>query len=167
MEMMLVVDHEKCTGCRLCEMVCSIKHTGANNPSRSRIHVMKWPMQGFELPMMCLQCKTAPCIPVCTKKALSYDTILTRVNLNHDLCIGCHMCVMTCPFGALGIDITTQRVIKCDLCDGEPACVRVCDPGAIQYLSAKSVELVKKRDAGLKISEMMRKSMGVKPLSDV
>jgi carbon-monoxide dehydrogenase iron sulfur subunit len=77
------------------------------------------------------------------------------------------MCVMTCPFGAMGIDITTQQVIKCDLCDGEPACVRVCDPGAIQYQSAKSIELVKKRDAGLKISEMMRKSMGVKPLSDV
>ncbi len=167
MDMMLVVDHEKCTGCRLCEMVCSIKHTGANNPSRSRIHVMKWPMGGFELPMLCLQCTSAPCIDVCIKKALSYDTTLIRVNLNHDLCIRCHMCVMTCPFGAIGVDITTKQVIKCDLCDGEPACVRVCDPGAIQYLTARSLERIKKQDARQMISEMMRKSMGAKPLTDI
>ena len=50
MEKILVVDHEKCTDCRACEMVCSVKHTGVNNPTRSRIHVIKWPMEGFELP---------------------------------------------------------------------------------------------------------------------
>ena len=28
MEKVLVVDHEKCTGCRLCEMACSVTHAG-------------------------------------------------------------------------------------------------------------------------------------------
>lgn len=158
MERILVVDHEKCTGCRLCEMVCSVKHTGMSNPSRSRIHVIKWPMEGFELPMLCQQCEEAPCIAVCPKDALSRDPALGRVTLNYDLCIGCKMCVIACPFGGMGIDTVARQVIKCDLCDGDPACVRFCDPGALQFVPASSVNLVKKRDAGLKLSEVMRKS---------
>ncbi|MCL4489385.1 MAG: 4Fe-4S dicluster domain-containing protein [Chloroflexi bacterium] len=158
MEKILVVDHEKCTGCRLCEMVCSVKHVGVNNPARSRIHVIKWPREGFELPMLCQQCEKAPCISVCPKGALSRDPLLARVTLNYDLCIGCKMCVVACPFGGMGVDVVAHQVIKCDQCDGDPTCVRFCNPGALQFLPASSVNLNKKRDAGLKFSEVMRKS---------
>jgi Fe-S-cluster-containing hydrogenase component 2 len=58
----------------------------------------------------------------------------------------------------MGIDAVSRQVIKCDLCDGDPVCVRFCDPGALQFLAASSVNLVKKRDAGLKLSEVMKKS---------
>ena len=159
MEMILVVDHEKCTGCRLCEMVCSVRHTGVNNPTRSRIHVIKWPREGFELPMLCQQCEEAPCIAVCPKDALSRDLVLGRVMLNYDLCIGCKMCVIACPFGGMGIDTVIQQVIKCDLCDGDPACVRFCGSGALQFVPANRVNLMKKRDAGWKFSELMKKSL--------
>jgi Fe-S-cluster-containing hydrogenase component 2 len=162
MEKVLVVDHVKCTGCRLCEMVCSVKHTGANNPSRSRIHVVKWPLEGFELPMLCQQCEVAPCIAVCPREALSQDPILGRVALDYDLCIGCKLCVVACPFGGLGLDTVTRRVIKCDLCDGDPMCVRFCDPGALQFIAASSVNLMKKRDAGRKLSEVMKQSFAVR-----
>ena len=37
----LYIDHEKCTGCRLCELVCAVKHYGISNPERARIKVMK------------------------------------------------------------------------------------------------------------------------------
>ena len=158
MEKILVVDHEKCTGCRLCEMVCSVKHAGVNSPSRSRIHVIKWPLEGFELPMLCQQCEEAPCIAVCPKDALSRDTALGRVTIDYDLCIGCKMCVIACPFGGMGIDIVARQVIKCDLCDGDPTCVRFCDAGALQFVPASSVSLMKKRDAGLKLSEVMKKT---------
>jgi len=158
MEKILVVDHEKCTGCRLCEMVCSVKHTGVSNPARSRIHVIKWPLQGFELPMLCQQCEEAPCVAVCPKGALSRDAALGRVALDYDLCIGCKMCVIACPFGGMGIDVAARQVIKCDLCDGDPTCVRFCDPGALQFVPASSVNLRKKRDAGQKLSEVMKKA---------
>jgi carbon-monoxide dehydrogenase iron sulfur subunit len=158
MEKILVVDHERCTGCRLCEMVCSVKHAGVSNPSRSRIHVIKWPLEGFELPMLCQQCEDAPCIAVCPKDALSRDLVLGRVVLNYDVCIGCKMCVIACPFGGMGIDSVARQVIKCDLCDGDPSCVRCCQPGALQFLPASSVNLAKKRSAGLRFSEVMRKS---------
>jgi Fe-S-cluster-containing hydrogenase component 2 len=156
--MALVVDHEKCTGCRLCEIVCSVKHTGASNPSRSRIHVIKWPMEGLELPMLCQQCEDAPCIAVCPRDALSRDDALGRVVLNDDLCIGCKLCVTACPFGGMGIDAVARRVVKCDLCDGDPACVRFCDPGALQFVPASEVSLRKKRDAGLRLSDVMRRA---------
>jgi len=162
MEMILVVDHEKCTGCRLCEMVCSVRHTGVNNPTRSRIHVIKWPKEGFELPMLCQQCEEAPCIAVCPKDALSRDLVLGRVMLNYDLCIGCKMCVIACPFGGMGIDTVVQQVIKCDLCEGDPACVQFCGSGALQFVPANRVNLMKKRDAGWKFSELMKKSLEAK-----
>jgi carbon-monoxide dehydrogenase iron sulfur subunit len=60
----------------------SVKHTGVSDPARSRIYVIKWPMEGFELPMLCQQCEDAPCIPVCPQDALSRDPILGRVTLN-------------------------------------------------------------------------------------
>jgi carbon-monoxide dehydrogenase iron sulfur subunit len=158
MERILVVDHEKCTGCRLCEMVCSTKHTGVNSPGRSRIHVIKWQFEGFELPMLCQQCEEAPCIAVCPKDALSRDSRLGRVALDYDLCIGCKMCVTACPFGGMGIDAVARQVIKCDLCDGDPACVRFCDPGALEFVPITSVHMKKKRDAGRKLSEVMKKA---------
>jgi carbon-monoxide dehydrogenase iron sulfur subunit len=161
-EKILVVDHEKCTGCRLCETVCSVKHTGVSNPSRSRIHVIKWPWEGFELPMLCQQCEEAPCIAVCPKNALSQDSSLGRVALNYDLCIGCKMCVTACPFGGMGIDVVARQVVKCDLCDGDPTCVRFCEPGALQFVPASSVNLMKKRDAGRKLSEVMGRSLSVR-----
>jgi Fe-S-cluster-containing hydrogenase component 2 len=143
-------------------MVCSVKHTGMSSPSRSRVHVIKWPMEGFELPMLCQQCEDAPCIAVCPTDALSHDAALGRVALNYDLCIGCKMCVTACPFGGMGIDAVARQVIKCDLCDGDPTCVRFCYPGALQFVPASSVSLMKKRDAGAKLSEVMKKAFAAR-----
>jgi carbon-monoxide dehydrogenase iron sulfur subunit len=61
------------------------------------------------------------------------------------------MCVTACLFDGMGIDVVARQVVKCDLCDGDPTCVRFCDAGA-------SVNLIEKRDAGLKLSEVMRRS---------
>jgi Fe-S-cluster-containing dehydrogenase component len=79
------------------------------------------------------------------------------VALDYALCIGCKVCVTACPFGGMGIDTVTRQVIKCDLCGGDPACVRFCHPGALQFVPASSVSLMKKRNAGLKLFEVMAK----------
>jgi len=156
MAKMIIVDQERCTGCRLCELVCAVSHTGVSNPARSRINVIKWESAGFYLPMLCQQCETAACMAVCPKDALSRDEALGRVVINYDLCIGCKMCVMACPFGGMGIDIE-GKLIKCDLCDGDPQCVKFCDPKAIDYVDASTVDLRKKRSAGERLSELMRR----------
>ena len=51
----LYIDYEKCTGCRLCELVCAVKHYGISNPARARIKVMKWEQEGVYVPMSCQQ----------------------------------------------------------------------------------------------------------------
>jgi len=157
MQKVILIDQDKCTGCRLCEMVCSVKHEGVSNPSRARISIIKWFMEGFFMPMLCQQCMEAPCVSVCPKDALSRDDELGTVKLDYDLCIGCKMCVTACPFGGMGIDTVTNKVIKCDLCDGDPQCVRFCFPGALQYVEANAVNLRKKREAATKLADLMSK----------
>src|SRR4030042_6394527 len=114
MAKVLFINYEKCTGCRQCELVCSVQHTGASNPSRANIHVVKWEHEGFYLPVVCQQCVDAPCLNVCPKKAISREEDSNRVIIDYDRCIGCRACVVACPFGAMGFDSIDQKVIKCD-----------------------------------------------------
>lgn len=157
MPKILVVDATKCTGCRICEMVCSVKKEGVINPSRARIQVIKWEPISFDMPMVCPQCQDAPCAAVCPVNALSRDTASGIVNLSQDLCIGCKACVAVCPFGAIGIDTKADKVIKCDLCQGDPTCVKFCDTGAIQYIDATTLNLRKKREAAEKFSDLLQR----------
>ncbi len=156
----LVVDHEKCTGCRQCELVCSVFHHGVSNPSLSRINVIKWENVGFYFPMLCQHCEEAACMSVCPKGAIYRDEELNRVMVNYDLCIGCKMCVTACPFGAMGINVKEKKVIKCDYCDGDPKCVAFCETKAVDYIDAERANLKKKREAVLKYSELMRRFVG-------
>jgi len=157
MAKVLVIDYEKCTGCRLCEQVCSVKHEGVSNPARSRIKIVKWEQEGRYVPIGCQQCESAPCMAVCPVKAISRDETLNRVMVDYDVCIGCRMCVAICPFGAMLFDILAKRVIKCDLCDGDPLCVKFCDVDAIQYVDASEQGTTKRVVAADKYSGIMQK----------
>lgn len=157
MTKMLILDFEKCAGCRLCEVVCSVKHTGRSNPARANVHVVRWDEEGFFLPMRCLQCEVPACEAVCPRKAIHQDEELGRVVVNYDLCIGCKSCIIACPFGAMGFDIALKKVIKCDMCEGNPLCVKFCPFGAIEYVDADTVNFNKMRDAALKFADSITK----------
>mmetsp|Transcript_6262 Transcript_6262/g.3509 ORF Transcript_6262/g.3509 Transcript_6262/m.3509 type:complete len:161 (-) Transcript_6262:675-1157(-) len=152
-----IVDSERCTGCRLCEIICSVKHTGVSNPARSSIHIIKWDNEGFYLPMLCQHCQDAACMAICPKGAISRDDDIGRIMINYDLCMGCKMCISACPFGAMGFDAKEEKVFKCDLCDGNPQCVRFCDMKAIDYVNVAKVQTSKMREAAEHYSELMRK----------
>ena len=157
MAKVLMLDYEKCTGCRLCELVCSVKHEGVSNPARSRLKIVKWEMEGRYIPMSCQQCESAPCQAVCPVKAVSRDGNLDRVMVDYDICIGCRICVAACPFGGIAFDSLAKRVIKCDLCDGDPQCARFCETGAILYVDAGVVSTVKQRAAAEKFPGIIQK----------
>ena len=158
MSKMVFVDHAKCTVCRLCEIACSLNKNGVVNPTRSRINVIKWEAVCAETPMLCRQCESAPCMAVCPVKAIVHEEDPDRVTVDYDLCIGCKLCVMVCPFGAMGFDTVEKKVIKCDLCDGDPACVRFCETKALQYVDYTKVNTDKMREAAENLSELIRKS---------
>ena len=135
MEKVLVIDAAKCTGCRICEQVCSVQHEGTVNPYRARIRVLKWELEGQVMPMVCRQCDDPPCETICPMGAVAKDASTGLVSVDYDKCIGCRMCISACPFGAMDYDLIGKKVMKCDLCDGDPQCARFCDAKAIRFES--------------------------------
>ena len=152
MAKVLQINYQKCTGCRLCELVCAVFHDGKSNPARSRIKVMKWESEGLYIPMSCNHCQDAPCVNACPVKAIYRDEELGSVIVDYDICIGCRTCVTVCPFGAMSYNTIDNKVFKCDLCDGDPQCVRFCDEDAIEYVDATDVSVDKKREAAERLS---------------
>ena len=157
----LVLDANRCTGCRICELACSFQHDRNFNPRKSRIEVLKREKIGIFVPTVCLHCGKAPCLEACPSGAIYRDEKLGAVLINYDLCIKCHMCAIACPFGAISIEEKTLDPLKCDLCDGEPQCALRCPTGAIKFLSGDRVGHEKRRDS----SDRLIKAMSPPPAS--
>ena len=129
----LIIDAEKCSGCRACETYCSLKHEQICNPAKERVHVVKWEQEGIFVPVNCQRCDTPACEMTCPKQATFRNYATGAMEIDTYRCIGCLSCVFACPFGATFVDPADGRVLKCDLCDGDPTCVKVCPTGALTY----------------------------------
>jgi Fe-S-cluster-containing dehydrogenase component len=129
----LVINPAKCTGCKQCEMACSYENEGEFNVSKSRIRVFDFHEQGRMVPYTCTQCAEAWCQQACPVNAITTDAA-TGVKIVHEnLCVGCKVCTIACPFGTVNYNHSTGKVIKCDLCQGNPACADACPTGAITF----------------------------------
>ena len=133
---MLVVEAERCTGCGLCEMACSLQHQGVCSPALSRIQVLRREELGLSLPVVCMQCTDAPCAAVCPVGAIARDPASGAWLIQEALCIGCRLCIAACPLGAISFApaATEGQVLKCDLCGGDPRCVRFCGTQALGWV---------------------------------
>ncbi|MEW6660906.1 MAG: 4Fe-4S dicluster domain-containing protein [Bacillota bacterium] len=82
---------------------------------------------------MCRHCEEAPCVAACMAGALYYSS-KGLILQNSEQCVGCGMCVMVCPFGAIRLDPTSHRSRKCQGCMDfpEPPCITACNPKALQ-----------------------------------
>jgi anaerobic carbon-monoxide dehydrogenase iron sulfur subunit len=142
----LVIDSEKCTGCRKCEQVCSVFHTGTYDPLRSRMKVLKWDHIGYYLPVSCQNCDEAACAEVCPSRACKRNPELDVTTIDRKICIGCKSCVLACPFGVPTFDKTEGISIKCDYCDGDPQCVAYCEAGALSFIEPQDISAMKVGD---------------------
>jgi len=158
MQKILVIDWEKCNGCRLCEVVCSVKHEGKADPLLSRINIAEWETKGINVPIVCHQCEDAPCVSACPTNARFREEDPGRVIVNYDRCIVCRTCMVACPFGAINFDPYDKKVISCDLCDGEPLCALFCEPGAIKYVEVTAANEESQRKAAEKMIESVHPS---------
>jgi len=157
-EKIILIDPEKCTGCRICEIVCSLTKEGVVNPTKARIQVVKVETASLSIPVLCQQCYDAPCIAMCPVGALSRDATAEIVNHDRDLCIGCKSCAIVCPFGAIGIDTEAEKVFKCDLCGGQPTCVKFCETKALEFVEVSTMSLKQKRKGISKYTELVQRN---------
>lgn len=129
------VNPEGCTGCRMCEMVCSLHRFGECNPERSVIRVLRHEGQGLAepVPVVCQHCDTPACMDVCPLEAIAKDMNTGLVTIDPDTCTGCGECVTACPAGCIFLDAHKDKAMVCDLCGDEPMCIRMCHSGSLQF----------------------------------
>ena len=70
----------------------------------------------------------------CPVEAIVYNTDTGSMDIINDVCVGCKVCTIACPFGTVNYNLDTGKVIKCDLCGGDPACAKACPTDAITYV---------------------------------
>jgi Fe-S-cluster-containing dehydrogenase component len=140
----VVSDPEKCSGCSLCEYICSMVNEKTFNPHKSSIRVIsRGPLANMAV--SCRKCKDPVCVVACPKKALSQEENTGIIRVNEHACIGCGWCIGACSFGALNLHPDKKIAYTCNSCadtnncEDEPQCVQWCTEGALQYVTAETL----------------------------
>jgi len=130
MDKAIVPVFEVCSGCRICEIACSISHFDRINPMKSRITIVKKGLEN-DLAVVCnqgLKCNEE-CVDSCPVEAIKRENGILKIIKEE--CTGCEACVEACPYNA--IKMVEEIAIKCDLCEGDPNCVKFCPLHAIKF----------------------------------
>jgi Fe-S-cluster-containing hydrogenase component 2 len=146
-------DPERCTGCRLCELVCSFKKHRVFSRQLSDIKVETREDLALNVPMKCMQCDDPPCIRACCTRALSQEEKTGAILIESDRCILCKACIVACPFGSISLigGSDTLRISVCDLCSGQPECIDMCRSGAISYVDETDINRKKRELTFLRV----------------
>lgn len=131
-----LIDKSKCAGCKNCELACVMSHKKNPLPvmtsdsdetvqARNKIQI---DASGSLFPEFCRHCDEPACVEACISGALTkgQDGLVT---CDRETCIGCFMCVMSCPYGMARPDVKNgTHMVKCDGCRGREsmACVDAC-----------------------------------------
>lgn len=124
-------EFERCIRCQGCEVACQREHSGHGNVNVVLVQ------DRFAVPIACRHCDPAPCALACPNDALEGDGI--EVKLDAEKCTGCKLCLLACPFGAMGFNSISKKAAKCDLCAArrtagkKPACVLTCPCRALEF----------------------------------
>jgi len=132
----VISDLEKCTGCQVCEYVCSAVKEKGFNPTISRIRTLRTE-PSFNMASACRLCDDAPCVVACPTKALSKDEETGVIKVNEDKCKGCSWCIEKCEYGAIALHPVKGTVVICDLCGGDPKCISYCPREALHLATSE------------------------------
>ena len=146
-ETTIVYDAQLCTGCRYCEVVCAVWHCGRIEVSRSRIRILFREDGTTEryAAVNCQHCDDPICAAVCPSEALQKDERTGWVMPNASKCVGCELCVLSCPLAVPCFDAELKVVVKCDFCLGDPQCVRHCSSGALRIYPREEAVRINRR----------------------
>ncbi len=117
------INVDKCNGCRACEVICSAFHSNpkysSNNPSRSRIRVIRDPLADIFVPVYAGEYAVAEC-------AGRDKYTIDGKEYNE-----CAFCRASCPSRDLFKEPDSGLPLKCDMCESDPTlkaplCVTWC-----------------------------------------
>lgn len=132
----IIADVGRCSGCRICEMVCSFNKENEFSSSTSKITVIKEDKFGLDLPIVCWHCNQCPAIEKCPQEALERDKE-GRIFVNEEKCVGCRKCIEACIIGAIKLHPEKKVPQICDQCNGSPLCVQKCPTKALTYVETE------------------------------
>ena len=159
----IMINAERCNGCMTCTLACAAEHSlsktimGAmQEKTPSRIQVL--PINNNSaVPNMCSHCEDPACVDACMAGAMQKNPVTGIVTNegNEQSCVGCWMCVMACPYGAVRQHPEKKVALKCDRCpDREvPACVDSCPEKALEFVEVDEYAAGKAQKAVLSLIE--------------
>ncbi|WP_094606745.1 Anaerobic dimethyl sulfoxide reductase chain B [Sporomusa silvacetica DSM 10669] len=165
-------DMSTCIGCRACQIACKDK----NNLKVGVIYRQVYDRESGVFPnpridhlsLGCNHCANPKCTKNCPTGALYKQDKDGVVLHNKEKCIGCKMCLWSCPYGVPQYNEEEGKAGKCDLCvdllakGEEPACVTTC---VMRSLHVGEIEELRKQYGnaadvkGLPSSEMTHPSL--------
>lgn len=137
----MVIDIEKCIGCRRCLNACKRENHVPEDEAMNRTWLEQYQIaddgslkasmitktslvtteddidadRGFFVPKLCNQCANPPCVSVCPVNAtfMGDDGVIL---VDKTRCIGCKYCIVACPYSARFLHPETRVVDKCTFC---------------------------------------------------
>lgn len=159
----IMVHVERCNGCLTCVLACAAAHSRSGTITGAMME--KAPARLFiqavgqkPVPILCRHCEEPACVYACMTGAMQKDPV-TRVVTNEgrsQACVGCWMCIMACPYGAIVPHPGGEKLaVKCDLCQGRslPACVEACPNGALVFTEPEEFSEQRRRAAAVPLAE--------------
>ena len=148
----IIIDRDKCDGCKNCSIACMQAHRADEgvstvyyldllDPKNEARHTITSNRNGGYIPVFCRHCAVPECVGACMSGALKKDGVTGHVQYDEKRCGACFMCVMSCPYGNIKPDkVSLTKILKCDFCKNaqgaaddkeEPNCVKLCPRKAI------------------------------------
>ena len=178
----MVIDLAKCDGCKQCMTACK---TGHHLPDDDQHWINVWQEEGpqgtFFRPRPCMQCDVTPCVAVCPVGA-TYTNKSGITLVDNRQCIGCRMCMVSCPYDAryfwwdepnnpgylspddyspeLTMPARRGTVGKCVFCADYlqqsrlPRCVQQCPQNAL-WFGEKTTDVVTDGEQVRRLSELL------------
>ena len=155
------INADECNGCRACEVICSAFHAApkysSNNPARSRIRLIRDPINDMYVPVYAGEYAAAECMgrDKYVIDGKEYDE--------------CAFCKAACPSREEFKEPDSDLPLKCDMCEGEemPLCVKWCLSDALIIEEREAVSEEEEEQDELEIGlEALAKKYGLQKVMD-
>ena len=185
----VAVDLKRCVGCQSCTVACKAENSTPPGIFWTRVIEKEEGAYPFAytvfMPLRCNHCSDPPCVPVCPTGASYQREADNIVLVDQDQCVGCHACVVACPYEARFIPTSRQGYYasktpyeevsyrkwqvgtaqKCTLCVDRldkglpPACIDTCPTRALTIGNLN--------DADSDIAKLIGRRKGFQPRTEL